>query len=639
MASTISGILSQKSPDGEEYNPVSRLAGFGAIIGLVAAAIGLFMSNGTPLVPIPSIGALILKNPTHFWASGAFMGVLSIGILIQAIGSKQLRNYLGSGYANISYIVAIIGIVTAILVIQGGLFWNTPGAVASYVVNLMTLGSFFVICWQLMAVFYVDSDKTWIGFLAGILNGMFIPILAVGQVLGSSMILFAYLVLIGGQLFSVLFWWAPMNNLREYARSPPKAKTGFALAGFLTFLLGAVAVFIGPIVAIEDVEIWTPWTAMADATTFLTDPVLIFGLLASMLFWIMLSPRLGARELKEAQIGDDIVKGGSKYLMVFLALFGLFAAGQAGSMVADIVPGFTLFLTWCPAAIMFLMGARYAGNTDLIVGIPLVITSVFIMIHPFVLPIFVLIPWIMVIITQGFLIVEASVRGLTSFSQTFLTVIVTVIASGAFIFFILGGFGSGPAAIWPVNNWFPIAFFGNIPVAVQTGTVLALPILALLIRNVTLVGYAHGRNMAGADILGAMSVLFALLVPIIGDPTATVSHKALTAASIMLALYAISFVLVLSLNLNLAGEVEDTDNPYEGMLVRIVTIAGIILGSIVAVIVLGTFSGFPSTTEIAFVITLLVTLVVGLEILNLLSWLIIGVRLGMLKGGWRFTRI
>jgi hypothetical protein len=168
-------------------------------------------------------------------------------------------------------------------------------------------------------------------------------------------------------------------------------------------------------------------------------------------------------------------------------------------------------------------------------------------------------------------------------------------------------------------------------------TILALPLLALFIRNVSLAGFAYGRGLAGSDVLAGMSILFAIMLPLIGDPTATVTHKALTAASIMLALYTISFVLVLSLNLKLAGEVEDTGNPYEGMLIRVSSIVGIAFGTIVALIVMGSFSQIDLDPAVAaVVITLLVALVVGLEILGLISWLITGVRLGMLRSGWRY---
>jgi len=108
----------------------------------------------------------------------------------------------------------------------------------------------------------------------------------------------------------------------------------------------------------------------------------------------------------------------------------------------------------------------------------------------------------------------------------------------------------------------------------------------------------------------------------------------------MLALYAISFVLLLSLNLGLAGHVEDNGNAFEGMFIRMTAIAGMVLGGIVALIVMGTFSSFETTaTQMADVITILVILIAGLEVLLTIGWVLAGVRLGMLKSGFRLTRV
>ncbi|MHA2262634.1 MAG: hypothetical protein ACXAEN_09620 [Candidatus Thorarchaeota archaeon] len=637
MADSIQSILSRRTEQGETYEPIGRLAGIGSLLGIVAAIVGLLLSAGTSLLPIPSIGALILKNPDHFIWSGVFMALLGFGLLLQWRGSKNLRNYLESGFGSILVAGAIIALLTALLAIVGGSLWNRPREVVDYVVNLMTLGSFFVIAWQLFSITYVDSTESWIGFIAGILNGMFVPLLALGQGLGSAYTFAAYFVLLLGQLFAFLFWWSPMSIVREYARSPSKAKFAFGLSGLITFLYAIVPIFVGPLQEIEGVAVWTPWSTLADETLFVTDPVLVFGLMSVMLFWIMLGPRLGARELKVAHVGEDIVKGGSKWFMAFLAIIGIFGAGQAGSMVAEIVPSFSFIITMAPAALIFMMGALYAGRTDIVTGLPMVVLGVMLMIHPSVLSLFVIVPLVLAIITQAFLMVETKIRGFTGFSQGALTVIATVVSSGAFVLFLLGGFGSGPAAIWPVNRWFPVALIPDVSVQIQMATILALPLLALFIRNVSLAGFAYGRGLAGSDVLAGMSILFAIMLPLIGDPTATVTHKALTAASIMLALYTISFVLVLSLNLKLAGEVEDTGNPYEGMLIRVSSIVGIAFGTIVALIVMGSFSQIDLDPAVAaVVITLLVALVVGLEILGLISWLITGVRLGMLRSGWRY---
>jgi len=110
-----------------------------------------------------------------------------------------------------------------------------------------------------------------------------------------------------------------------------------------------------------------------------------------------------------------------------------------------------------------------------------------------------------------------------------------------------------------------------------------------------------------------------------------------TAASMVWAFYAITFMLVLSLILSLAKEVEDSGHAMEGQLMRVTAIVGVLLGTITAIVVLGIFSVFPDIFEIAAMLTLLVALIVSLEILFTISWFIAGVRLGMLKDGFRFV--
>ncbi len=643
MAQTISSTVSQKSAEGEPYEPVSRFSSIGAILGIIAAIVGLVLGGGYSLIPMPSIGALVLKNPAHYMASTIFLALLSLGMLIQGIGSKRLRLYLASNLPLMMLITGIIGLITAGFVIYGGLYWNLPHPVVRYVVNGMTLGAFLTITWQMASVVFIDSDKTKFGFLAGMLNGLFIPVLAVGQAFRfmdpSNVILVyvAYLLLLFGQVFTLLYWKSPITNIREFARSTKLAKIGFSVTGVLVFILGLAGILI-PTSVREGITIWTPWDVMKTDTLFLLEPAIIYGLLALMMFWVLLAPRLGAAEQKEKKIGEDVVTGGSKWFMLFLAMFGIFAAGQAGTMIDTVIGGWGAFMMVCPAAILFIMGTLYAEETDIVTGIPLVVTAILLMIHPYVIYQFILIAWIAVIITQVLLLIEILTRGLGQFSQPFLTVIVTVLCSFTFVLFILGLMGSGPPAIWPVNRWFPLTLFAGIPIDVQMPIILVLPMMALLVRNVALVGFAKGRGYVGAGVLGGISILFAFLIPMIGDPLASITHKALTAASLMLALYTISYVLVLSINLNLAAEVEETGNPYEGMLMRMTTIVGILLGIIIAIITLYVFSQFPNPQDIAAVLTLLVTLIVGLEILNFFSWMIIGIRLGMLRQGWKYER-
>jgi hypothetical protein len=65
---------------------------------------------------------------------------------------------------------------------------------------------------------------------------------------------------------------------------------------------------------------------------------------------------------------------------------------------------------------------------------------------------------------------------------------------------------------------------------------------------------------------------------------------------------------------------------------------GLVVGGIIAALVLGTFAGIPSALQVSVVITLLVVLISGLELLLFIGWLSSGVRLGMLRKGYKFTR-
>lgn len=615
------------------------------------AAAGLGMISGAPLLPIPSIGALTLKNPIYYWASTAFVALLVISLFIQFIGSGALRRRLESGYPNVLLLAFLVGIPLVVLIPVGGELWNLPSQVASYVVNLATLGAIFAILWQLWSVVYVDSTKTYTGLLAGVLNAFWIPVLAIGmgiqnysianpEVAPFALIVTtaAYAMLLIGQLMVVKFWWSPITSVREYGRSSETAKFAFGITGLLTFIIGTAAIVFGAfsLVGSTSTEVWRPWTTMADATTFVTDPAFIYALCLSLMFWVMLAPRLGARELRAAHIGADVIKGGTKWLMLSIAALGVFAANQAGTMLLTVAPNYRLFLVVCPAAVLFLMGAIYAGKTDVIVGLPLMFAGASLMVHPYVLSAFIVIPWIAILITQGLLMIETKIRGFTSFSQGFLTVIVSIVSSSAFALFMIGGSGSGPAAIWPTHRWFNITLFPGVDPYVQAATILMIPMAMLLTKNVVIAGYAHGKEMGMVGMLGSFSLIFALTIPMSALAVGVV-HMANTAAAMMWAFYAITFMLVLSLVLSLAREVEEKGHEMEGQLMRVIAIVGVLLGAITAVVVLGVFSVFPSIFEIATVLTLLVALVVSLEILFTISWFIAGVRLGMLKDGFKFV--
>ncbi|MFW9956921.1 MAG: hypothetical protein ACFFCT_02530 [Candidatus Odinarchaeota archaeon] len=652
--SSILSAIKRKTPEDEPADIVGVLAGFGSIFGIIAAAIGLLA--GISLIPLTSTAWeitsetpfqwIIAGNAMYPYMTASFMGLLAIGLFLQAIGSKDLRSQLGTIFGSILYLAFIIAAIIAFYAIVGFGTVTYGTQAIDYLSMMYLLGGVFVLSWQMVAVLYVDSSKSWIGFLAGMLNGLFIPLLAIGQVLGPILIYGAYGLLLVGQLMSLIFWWSPNSTIREFARSPNKAKFAFGLSGLFTFIIGAAAVFIGPIDShFLGGTIWRPWSTLAPYNTslhnapieYVTNPVLVFGLISAMIFWIMLSPRLGARELKTTAIGEDIIKGGSKWFAIFLLLIGIIASSQAGTF-SERVGSWGFFMVIAPAGAMLLIGALYAAKTDIVTGVPLLLAAALTMISPFSLGIFVTVAWILVIITQAFLAIECYARGLTGFSQGSLTVIVSLLSSVGIIVIMLGGFGSGPLALWPTNRWFNIALFPGLSPAVQSSVIIILPILLLIIRNSALVGYAHGRGYTTGGILMGATTVFALTIPVIAG-NVTVTHEANTGAALMLALYSISVVLILALNLNLANDVEKTGHSFEGSFIKAATIIQVIFAAFVAIMVLVYFSGIPSAEDIALVISVLVTFVVGTEILSIAGWLIAGIRLGLLKQGFRFQRI
>lgn len=624
---------------------VSRMAGFGSIFGIIAAAFGLLI--GKTLVPIPALNWEIITVVPFSWMVegggqyGTFVAIFMIlmagSFLLQARGSKNLGNFLGSGFTNVFW----VGFVLA-----GAIAYAVPWAIdqvfsgsliQTFLSPVYYLGTFFVIAWQLAAIIFTDSSKTWVGFLAGLLNALFIPLLAIGQAISPLLIYGAYAVLLVGQIMGLLFWWSPFSTIREYARSPQKAKFAFGVSGVLTFILGLAALYVGPIGEQQGISVWYPWSTMINSTTYRTNPALVFGFLSMMLFWVMLAPRLGARELKAAAIGEDIIKSGNKYFMLFMAIIGLMAAGQAG-IYTDSVGSWGFFLVMGPAAVMFIMGASYTAKTDMLTGIPLVVTSIFLMIHPFVLLPLVIYPWFIVIITQLFVMVESWWRGLTGFSQASFSVIFSLASSIIVVLFLLGGFGSGPYALWPTNRWFNITLIPGIPAAVQGPVILVLPLMALLVRNVSLAGYSYGRGYATGGILVGMSILLAFAIPAIAEND-SIAHEANTGAALLLALYSISVVLVLSLNISLANDVEEQGHGFEGTLIKVASIASLIAAMVVIILVMIVFAGRPSPGQIASMISIMVTFVVSSEALSIVGWFLAGVRLGMLKEGFRFAKL
>jgi hypothetical protein len=652
MSSVFSAIR-RKTPEGEPADIVGVFAGFGSIFGIIAAAIGLFA--GISLVPLTATAWEITSVSPFQWIiagstmysslTALFMGLLAVGLLLQAFGSRDLRARLGTIFGSILYIAFIVAIFIAAYAIIGFDSVIYGEQIPGYISIMYLLGGIFVLSWQMVSVLYVDSSKSWIGFLAGMLNGMFIPLLALGQALGPAITYGAYGLLLLGQLCSLIFWWSPNSTVREFSRSPNKAKFAFGLSGLLTFIIGSAAVLIGPIESYLGSTIWLSWATTepynplnyAGPIAYVTNPVLIYAFISSLIYWIMLSPRLGARELKTTTIGDDIIKGGSKWFAIFLLVIGLLAAGQAGTYSVG-VASWAFFMVIGPAGAMIIIGSLYAAKTDIITGLPLIAAAILIMISPFSLAFFVIIAWAFVIISQLFITIESYIRGLTGFSQGALTVLASVLSSIAIIVFMLGVLGSGPLALWPTNRWFNISLIPGVNPAVQASLIIILPILVLLLRNSALTGYAHGRGYTTGGILMGLTALFALMIPVIAG-NVTVTHEANTGAALLLALYAISVMLIMSLNLSLGNDVEDAGHSFEGTFIKVATIAQVIFAALVAMMVLVYFSGLPTPADIALVIAVLVSFVVGTEILSIIGWLIAGYRLGLLKQGFRFQRI
>ncbi|TFG34295.1 hypothetical protein EU527_04085 [Candidatus Thorarchaeota archaeon] len=648
----VSSAFSGKDSEGKPIERIGELAGLGSIIGLIAAVLGLIM--GVPLIPMTSISWEVTSVVPFTWLFGnsvyynvaiaAFMALLGMGLFLQSYGSRDLRGRVGS-MIGLSFLVAfVLSLVVAGYAIVGFGEITYLADIHTYIRLLYFLGMLFVVAWQMTTIYYIDTSVTWIGFFAGMLNGMFIPLLAIGQVFGPILVYLAYMMLALGQFLTLIYWWSPYSTIRAFARSPDKAKFAFGLGGFLTFIIGAIAVFIGPLDSYTDgTLIWQPWSTLiagaegGQPTAYLTNPLLVYAFLASILFWILLAPRLGAKELKAAAIGEDIVKGGAKILALFLIFIGLFAASQAGTYIEGVaVWGYLLVIG--VAGPLVLVGAMYTAKTDIITGLPLILAGVFTMIHPFSIATLVLVAWIAVIITQFLIMIESYIRGLTGFSQGALAVIVSLLSSAMIVVIMLGGLGSGPLAIWPTNRWFNLSLIPGIPLAVQSSLIIILPFLILMLRNAALTGFSYGRGYTTGGIIMGATVLFSFMIPIVAGNN-TIVHEANTGAAILLALYSISMVLLIGLNLNLSNDVIEEGHEFEGTLIKLSTLGQLIFGAVIAIIVLFYFSGLPSPDEIALVISLLVSFIVGSEILSIINWSFAGFRLGMMKKGFKFSRI
>ncbi len=220
---TIPGVFSQKKRDGTPYDPVGKISGIGAILGILAGVYGLVFANNT--------NTLFHLNGTTFGDPIMFL-ILGIGLFIQSFGAKELRIKLGSSFPQMGLLAAIIGILYyPFLVVTAG--WG-PSAFGTLVSYSAAITAFFVIFWQIYHTIFTDSTQSWVGLVSTILNGFFFPVLALGIVFGQGIVALAYLMLIMGQFFVLLFWWSPLESIREYSRSTKKAKLAFGLSGVIT---------------------------------------------------------------------------------------------------------------------------------------------------------------------------------------------------------------------------------------------------------------------------------------------------------------------------------------------------------------------------------------------------------------------
>jgi len=90
--------------------------------------------------------------------------------------------------------------------------------------------------------------------------------------------------------------------------------------------------------------------------------------------------------------------------------------------------------------------------------------------------------------------------------------------------------------------------------------------------------------------------------------------------------------------MSLANDVEDTGHIFEGSLIKVSTLAGLVAAGVVVVLVLIFFAGMPSPSDIALIISVMVTFVVSTEVLSIVGWFVAGIRLGMLKQGFRLSK-
>ena len=107
-----------------ESGAVGRLAGFGSIFGIIAAALGLI--TGVSLVPIPSLVWETTSISPFVWTLGgstqfpllmaSFMGLMAVSLLLQVRGSRDLNRKLGNNLSSIGWVGFFLALAIAIYV-------------------------------------------------------------------------------------------------------------------------------------------------------------------------------------------------------------------------------------------------------------------------------------------------------------------------------------------------------------------------------------------------------------------------------------------------------------------------------------------------------------------------------------------
>ncbi|MGY5854353.1 MAG: hypothetical protein RTU92_12370, partial [Candidatus Thorarchaeota archaeon] len=175
-------LVTQTSPDGERFEAINNMSSLGAIVGMLAAIVGIVMGGGNSLIPMPGIERAYLHESSYFMSAAIFLGLMAFSLILQIRGISKLRGKLASNYGMVVYGTIITAIIAIFVLISGGMNLTLTGQIEPWTVDLMTYGGLFVIFWQLFTVVLADSLKTWVGVLAGLLNAIFIPVLAIGQV-------------------------------------------------------------------------------------------------------------------------------------------------------------------------------------------------------------------------------------------------------------------------------------------------------------------------------------------------------------------------------------------------------------------------------------------------------------------------